>query len=305
MYFVRVVLFCADWFNDYLYKNCPYIAAAIAFYTLFSLFPLFLAIISILGFMLGPNGEREQLAADIAAVIPVSTEYISETIQSIVRNRAITGIASIFGLLWAASAVFGAIRKGVNNAWGIRKPRPFLKERFIDFALVLGAGIVVLVILFSGPAIEVIRQIAKGVAPESEFLSGFFVDMITRAITPILAFLAFLVLYRYIPNTRVTYKAVWPTALVASLAFDGTNWGFLWYVRSFPVYNVVYGSVGAVLALLTWVYLTAIILLFGALVSSRYAAHLERQKYDEPLFAMLWAGLSRVRIRVMESPAPA
>ena len=299
------MLFCADWFNEYLHKNCPHIAAAIAFYTLFSLFPLFLAIISVLGFVLGPNGEREQLAADIAEVIPVSTEYISDTIQTIVSNRAITGIASVLGLLWAASAVFAAIRKGINNAWGIMKPRPFLKERFIDFVLVLGAGVVVLVVLFFGPAIEVVRQIAEEVAPESDVVSDFLVDLITRLLTPILAFLAFLMIYRYIPNTTVSYKVVWPTALLASLAFDVTNWGFLWYVRSFPVYNVVYGSVGAVLALLTWVYLTAVILLFGALVTSRYAAHLEQHGHDETLFSMLWSGLTRVRIRVMETPAPA
>jgi membrane protein len=88
--------------------------------------------------------------------------------------------------------------------------------------------------------------------------------------------------------------------LIASLAFDGVKWGFLWYVKTFPVYNVVYGSVGAVMALLTWVYVSAIILLFGALATSRYAGYSARVR-DVQGLKLLWTGLSRVRLRVVAS----
>ena len=91
MYFVRFVLFCTDAVNDFLKKNCPYIAGAISFYSLFSLFPLFLAIVSVAGFLLGKDAAETQLARDIADVIPVSAEYIGETMEGVVRNRAITG----------------------------------------------------------------------------------------------------------------------------------------------------------------------------------------------------------------------
>jgi membrane protein len=111
LYFVRFVLFCTDTINEFLGKNCPYVAGAISFYTLFSLFPLTLAIISVLGYVLGPNAEETKLARDIASVLPVSTEYIGDTLQGVARARAITGIASIFGLLWASTAAFGAIRR--------------------------------------------------------------------------------------------------------------------------------------------------------------------------------------------------
>ena len=121
MYFVRFVLFCSDTVNDFLAKNCPFIAGAIAFYALFSLFPLFLAMISVAGFVLGPHAEKAQLARQMSEVIPVSAEYIGGTVEGIVRARAITGVASIIGLLWAATAAFGAMRKGINAAWGISK----------------------------------------------------------------------------------------------------------------------------------------------------------------------------------------
>jgi membrane protein len=91
-------------------------------------------------------------------------------------------------------------------------------------------------------------------------------------------------------------------ALLAALAFDGAMLGFVWYVRTFPVYNAVYGSVGAVMALLTWVYVSAIILLFGAHVTSRYAQYTARVQ-DVRSIRIVWTGLSRVRLRVVAAEA--
>ncbi len=300
MYFVRFVLFCADAVNDFLGKNCPYMAAAIAFYTLFSLFPLVLAIISIWGFLMGPEVEQTEFARRVGEVIPVSTTFIGETVRGVASARAITGVASVLGLLWASSAAFGAMRKGINAAWGIKKPRPFLKERLMDFGLVLGAGMLMVILMFVTPIIGSTREIAIYVAPETDFDLVF--KLVSQVASPILSFLTFLILYRFLPNTKVTLKDVWIGALIASIAFDGAKWGFLWYVSTFPVYNVVYGSVGAVMALLTWVYVSSIILLFGALATSRYTEYAAKADRDLQGFKLIWTGLSRVRLRVVALP---
>lgn len=298
MYFIRFILFCADSVNDFLHKNCPFIAAAISFYTLFSMFPLFLAIISILSFPIGPGASQAQLAKEVARIVPVSTDFLSKTVEDIVRARAITGIASVFGLLWASTAAFGAIRKGINAAWGIKKTRPFLKERLMDFALVLGAGLLMLGFLFITAALSFLREIVEYLYPGTE-VSALW-DFVGSLTSPALSFLTFLVLYRYLPNTRVRTKDVWLGALAASAAFDGAKWGFITYVKAFPVFNVIYGSIGAVMALLTWVYVSAIILLFGALVTSRYAACAAQEKETQGL-KVIWTGLTRVRLRVVAS----
>ncbi|MCH8310779.1 MAG: YihY/virulence factor BrkB family protein [Chloroflexi bacterium] len=300
MYLVRFILFCIDAVNDFLGKNCPYIAGAIAFYTLFSLFPLILAIISVWGFLIGPDVEQSDLAGRIAEAIPVSTEFVGETVQGVASARAITGVASVLGLLWASSAAFGAIRKGINNAWGIRKTRPFLEERLIDFGLVIGAGLLMVALLFVTPILSSFQQVARFLAPDVNI--DFLFSMVSWVVSPILSFGTFLVLYRFLPNTQVKFKDVWLGALVASMAFDGAKWGFVLYIRTFPVYNVVYGSVGAVMALLTWVYVSAIILLFGALATSRYQGLSANVGRDVQGIRLLWTGLTRVRLRVVESP---
>ena len=303
MYFVRFVLFCTDSVNDFLNKNCPHIAGAISFYALFSFFPLVLAIISVAGFVLGSEAEQTRLARDIAEVVPVSGEFVAETVEGVVSARLFTGIASILGLIWAASAAFGAIRKGINAAWGIKKTRPFLRERLMDFTLVLGAGLLMTFVLFLTPIFAFLREITDAIDPEGDVTSDMFWTVAAQFLTSLVSFLSFLLLYRFLPNTKVRLGDVWLGALLASAAFEGAKWGFIWYVKTFPVYNVVYGAVGAIMALLTWVYVSAIILLFGALVTSRYATYPTRVRREQG-FKLIWTGLTRVRLRVVASTEP-
>ena len=300
IYFIRFVLFVADTVGEFLDKNCPYMAGAISFYTLFSLFPLILAMISIAGFVLGPTAERDQLAIEMAAIVPISPEFISETMQGVVRTRAITGLFSVLGLLWASTSAFGAMRKGINAAWGIKKHRPFLKERLIDFSLTVSAGLLMLVIIFIAPTIAFFSEITSYFTQGGAGVTTTLWDIVAQLVMPVITFGAFIVLYRFLPNTKVTLSDVWMGALLGAVAFEAAKWGFLIYVKTFPVYNAVYGPVGAIMALLTWVYLSAIILLFCALLTSRHAKYLAKSRAlndEQRGLKLLWAGLSRVRLR--------
>jgi membrane protein len=304
VFLIRFFLFCADAVNDFLGRNCPYIAGAISFYTLFAIFPLFLAIITILSYILGSDTGDGQigLAKSIATVLPVSGDYVSQTIEGVVRARAISGVFGVLGLLWASMAVFGAIRKGINAAWGIRRTRPFFRERLIDFALVIGAGVLLLAVLFSGPALKILREVTLLLAPESQLFNNFIWDLVAALISPVLTFVTFLILYRFLPYTDVRLRDVWPGAVLASLAFSGSNLALVWYVKTYPLhYNVVYGGIGAILALLTWVYLSAIIVLFGALITSRYAGYASSIQRNDQRLKLLATEVWRVRLRVVGS----
>ena len=304
MHFVRFVMLCIDMVNDFLTKNCPYVAGAIAFYSLFSMFPLVLAIVAVWGFFLGGEGDRATLAAQVARVIPVSTEFISENMKSVALGRPITSVAAFAGLLWASCAVFGAIRKGINNAWGLQKPKPFLRERLIDFGLVAGAGALMPSLLYIAPMVGRLQQLAEFVFPAVEF--EFLARMVSEVASPLIGFAVFLILYRYMPNTKVKFGDVWLGALGASLAFNAAKWGFLFYLDTFPVYNVLYGGVGVIIALLTWVYVSALILLFGALATSRLKRFREESGIEAHTLKLMWMGLSRVRVKAVDiSEAPA
>ena len=295
-------MFCWDAISEYLRRNCSHSAGAIAFYTLFSMFPLFLFLTIALTYVFGPGTaeEEDKLVDAIAGIIPVSHSFIGDTIHSVTGARDEIAIASFVGIVWASTAMFGAIRKGVNYAWGIREARPFLKERLIDFGLVFAAGVLLMLFLFSAAVFEIIRDITGRVAPEADLFSGLVWSLVPKLITPVLIFLAFLAMYRYLPNAKVRTRDVWPWALAGALAFNAVSLAFVWYVSSFAYYNVLYGSIGAVLALLTWVYLSATIVLFGALVCSSYCAYVANVGSDRS-WRVLWSGFSRVRLRVVET----
>ncbi len=309
MYFARFVLFCADAINDFMYKNCPYVAGAIAFYALFSLFPLFLAILSVLGFLLGPEAEQTELVEEIAKVVPVSSELISSTLRGVVSARTITGVAAVIGLLWASTAAFGAIRKGINNAWGIRRTRPFLRERVMDVGLVVGAALTVVVLLYITPVFGVLRELGDAVANESVLQNDLVWTFATNLVAPVVSFLVFMLLYYFMPNTKVRMQDVWPIALGIAAAFWVVNLVFVWYVQTYPVHNALYGPVGAILALLTWVYISAITLLFGALLCKRYAGYVASHGGAEGLgvqgLRLVLGSVTRVRVRVVRDPSAA
>ena len=298
MILLRIILFLIDAIKQFLHKNCQYMAAAISFYALFSMFPLGLAVISILGFIIGTESSNETLAKEIADVLPISSDLIGSTMEGIISARAITGIASFVGLVWTSSAAFSAVRKGINTAWGVTTPRAFLWERIIDIGLVFAAGLLVLIILFTAPLIEIIRQIFEYTLPQNEIPADMIWATIADLVSPLLAFISILILYRWLPNTKVKIIHVVPGALLASICFILAQLGFIWYVGKFPVYNILYGAVGAIMALLAWVYISALIILFGAQITSMFHEYSTSSSKNSSILSF-WTGFTRVRVKIV------
>ena len=285
--FWRFVLICADLTNDFLGKNGPHLAAGVTYYFLFSLLPLTLAMTSVIGFLArGTNLEETAIATVITSFLPVAKEDVALNLEVLARTKLVTGLVGILGLMWVSTTVFGGIRKGINAVWGISKPRAYFHERFIDISFTMGAGLLLLAPL----AVTVIIAILSGLDTATATADPTFMQNNLRQIvtffSPLASIAVFMVLYRYLPNTKVTFRDVWPGAVMAAFAFEAAKWSFLWYTSTFPVVdsaNVVYGPLGALIALLTWVFVSANILFFGALVTSRYSVYLSRKAEEKSL----------------------
>jgi len=297
MFFIRFIIFVGDALSDFLSKNGPYISGAISFYFLFSFFPLVLGLTSITGYLSGGEEQQVKLADTITSIIPVSQGFVSELVGDIVRSRAITGITGLIALFWASTAAFGAIRKGINSAWGINKTRPFIEERIIDFSLVLGVGLMLMLILVIPAILAFGKEIMETNSAITEIELALFWKFIERLVIPILTFITFLSLYKFLPNTDVKFSDVWAGALFATIAFEIAKLAVVWYVGIAPIYNTVYGTVGAIMALMAWVYISALILLFGALITSRISTHPSRLK-GHHIIKIIWDTLTCVRLRV-------
>ncbi|MCL0035891.1 YihY/virulence factor BrkB family protein [Dehalococcoidia bacterium] len=257
--------------KEFLADNCLHLAASISYYLFFCIFPLSLAFISVLGFISGSPESEARVIEAIGNSLPVSSELITSSIQGVIRSRGTTGAIATIGLLWGGSAVFNVIRKSLNIAWGIKKPRPFFVERAMELAMTLGVGLLLLTSIGITAALSVVRRFNAAVLG-IEFLNGaVFWQASLMLLSISLAFVTFLLLYKFVPYTRVQWRDVWGGALLAAVGFEAAKQVFVWYATNFAHHNLIYGPVGTIIALLIWTYISAVIVLFCAKLTSVYS----------------------------------
>lgn len=260
-----------DAVKEFLTDNCLHLSASISYYMFFCIFPLSLAFISVLGFISGSPESETKVIGAIGDFLPVSSEFITSTIQDVVRTRGSLGAIATIGLLWGGSAVFNVLRKSVNIAWGIKKPRPFFVERAMELAMTLGVGLLLLTSIAITTALSVVRQFNAAVLG-IEFLNGaVFWQASLMLLSLTLAFVTFLLLYKFVPYTRVRWRDVWPGALLAAVGFEAAKQIFVWYVTYHAHHHLIFGPVGTIIALLIWAYISAVIVLFCAKLTSVYS----------------------------------
>ena len=176
------------------------------------------------------------------------------------------GLLGLAGLLWTASGMMGAIRAGLTAVTGAEEERPFLRGKLVDLAMVLLAGAVLLV----STLVTVVTRVAGGQALEAVGLLGWAGTLIGFATSVTLSFAVLTALLRLVPAEPIPWPGVWRGALGGAVGLWVLSTGFGIYVRNFGRYNAVYGSLGAVVALLVFVFLTAILLLVTAAAASRW-----------------------------------
>ena len=186
------------------------------------------------------------------------------------RLRGAIGVFSVIGLLWSASAVFGAIARAVNRAWDVHKDWPIYVGK--PRQLLMAAAVAVLFAISVGAA-ALLRM--AGLASETEVAgSGLASETLGRlflqAVSFVMTLAIFLVVYKFLPNTKTYWRFIWPGAILGALLFEVSKNLFLIYVNGFSNFENVYGSLAPVIALLLWVYVSSFILILGAELSSEY-----------------------------------
>jgi membrane protein len=311
---VLTVKFVTSNFNEFLAKNGPYMSAAIAYYAFFSLFPLSLALIAVFSLVLGMEGVEQQLIEGLKEQIPVLAEadddFLKTFFDSIAAGRTAGGVVAIIGLFWVSQQVFSAIRKSINVIWGINKTRPFLTERLMDLALMFGAATLLFASIFITGFITFIQQEFLAIwLPDAPISDAALWQKAAVFVPLILNFAVFLTLYWWLPNTKLRFKEVWPTALAGAAAFEISKAIFVFYLRNMSgVATNIYGGVSAIIVLMIFVYVSTIILLVGAMLTSRYAFYLsetEQKKRNRSLSRSLERIRGTASLPGMPNPVPA
>lgn len=237
------------------------LAAAMAYYTIFSIFPLLLGIISILGFIL-PSGNAQQMVFDeLTGFLPGSADLIQQNIENVIRLRGTIGVFSLLSFLWGGSGLFSNLRRAANLAWDIAKTRNFFSGKMRD-AIVM--SITAILFLMSMAASTLFSLLDS----QNNIGQYWLVTIGSRFIAFSLILGIFLMLYKYLPNIRTYWRFTWPGALLGALLFELLRFGFMIYLTNFASYQLVYGSLASVIILLFWIYLSAIIFILGIELNS-------------------------------------
>ncbi|MQG88791.1 MAG: YihY/virulence factor BrkB family protein [SAR202 cluster bacterium] len=310
---LSVIKFIASNFNEFLAKNGPYMSAAIAYYAFFSLFPLTLALIAVFSFALGITDFEQKLITGLREQIPVLAEldddFLADFFDGISAGRTAGSVVAVIGLFWVSQQVFSAIRKSINVIWGIDKTRPFITERLMDIALMFGAATLLFASVVITGILSFIQDLSAIWLPDAPISDPLLWQRVAVFVPLFLSFVVFLTLYWWLPNTKLKFKEVWPTALVGAAAFEISKAVFVFYLRNMSgVATSVYGGVSAIIVLMIFVYVSAIILLVGAMLTSRYAFYIsenEQKKRNQYLARSLERIRGTSELPGMPNPLPA
>jgi membrane protein len=246
-------------------------AAAIAYYTLFSIFPLTLLLISLGSLVLDSEQAQEAALSVVGVYLPTAVEFVQYNIQRVLQLRRTIGVIGVVAFIWSASGIFGGLSRAINRAWDVERPRPAWAERALAMGLVLLAAMLFLLSLLSTAAFEVVGRLSTIILSQSPVQPDLLTSLSSRVLPYIFTALVFSFLYHVLPYARVTWGEVLPGALLAGLAWEVAKVGFTLYLARFATYNLVYGPVATVIVVLLWSYISGVIILLGAEFTVQYA----------------------------------
>lgn len=246
-------------------------AAQVAFYFLLALFPLLLLLVSIFGLALDTAGDlKNELFTYLSQAMPGSAyDLVSKTIEEVTKNSS--GGKLTFGILatlWAASAGIDSIRIVLNGVYNVAETRPWWKTKLLSLTMTLGLGVLVtfaLGAIFYGSKFILLILSSLNLPIQSPVVLGIL-QFVTVAVVLVSIFA---LLYNYLPKHK-KYKWVWisPGAIVGIVLWLLLSLGFRLYLNYFNTYDKTYGSLGAVIILMLWLYLTAFVILIGGSINA-------------------------------------
>jgi membrane protein len=253
-------------------------AAALTYYAVLALFPAFIALVAVLG-VFGRQPETTDALLDIVRQVgsPEAADLLRNQIQGVVQDRggagALLGLGLI-GAVWSASGYIGAFARANNSIWEVGEGRPFWKlkpvQLLITVVAVILVALVALMLVVSGP---LAKAIGDAIGLGDQAVTAWEIAKWPVMLVVVIGLVA--LLYNATPNVkRRRFRWISPGAAVAVVGWVIASIGFAFYIANFGSYNKTYGTLGTVIVLLVWLWITNLTLLIGA----QFDAELERQR---------------------------
>ena len=252
------------------HDDATHMAAGVAYYSILSLFPLTIGILAIFSPLLPADTVENAFLDFLRTYLPGSDDAFRENLEATGGLRSAIGIVSVLGMFWSASAIFGAISRAVNRAWDVHEDRPFYIDKVRHIAMAFSVGLLFLLSVTTTTLLQFVDTLAGDVGGMVQLLERDAVNTVARVLPFLFSLAIFFMIYKYVPNTVTQWRYIWPGALLAALAFEVSKGFFLLYLDHFADFERVYGSLGSVVILLLWTYVSSLTLIIGAEFTSEY-----------------------------------
>jgi membrane protein len=269
-------------FQEWLQDKAPQLGAALAYYTVFSLAPLVLVLLAVLGviFRDDPAGAWNKITQQMSYFLDPSAVQVVQNIAHKASQPGKSTLATVIGValaLFGASGVFGQLQDALNTIWGVKaKPGTgiwgFLRSRFLSFAMVAGICFLLLVSLAIEALLKGFSHYVQSVLP-----GGIVVALAVYVIFDFaVVVLLFAMIFKFLPDVEIQWRDVWIGAVITAVLFGMGKWLLGLYLGSGAA-GSAYGAAGSLITLLLWVYYSSQILLFGGEFTQVYAARAGRE----------------------------
>jgi membrane protein len=233
-------------------------SAALSYYAIFSLFPLMLLLIIVVGTTLGPAAARNQIDGVLKLFLPTSAaSFLQDSIAETLKQRGSFGLVAGVTLLWSSLGFFSNLSSALSRTFRDEKGYNTWSSRLVGLGIMIAFGILVVASLATTVVFNLIDLLVF-YQTTSWITTGALIVPLSLSV----AIFAFL--YRFIPRRRVRWDAIWVAAFLGGGAWEIAKRVFAWYLDNLASYSLVYGSVATMIVLMLWVYLTGIIILLGA-----------------------------------------
>jgi membrane protein len=269
-------------FQEWLQDKAPQLGAALAYYTVFSLAPLVLVLLAIVGviFRDDPAGTWDKITEQMGYFLDPSAVQVVQSIAQKASQSGKSTLATLIGValaVFGASAVFGQLQDALNTIWGV-KAKPgrgvwgFLRSRFLSFGMVAGICFLLLVSLAIEALLKAFSHYVQSVLPGGIVIALTIYVVFDFAVVVLL----FAMIFKFLPDVEIQWRDVWIGAVITAILFGIGKWLLSFYLGSGAA-GSAYGAASSLITLLLWVYYSSQILLFGAEFTQVYASRAGRR----------------------------
>lgn len=246
-------------------------AAALAYYAVFSIFPLSLLLAVAIGGILGPTVAEEQIARGLSLFLPDQTITLFQSnVSSALEQGRSFGLIAVAGLVWSGLGLFTNVSNSLDIIFHVPSSRSLWRQRLVALTMAMFLIVFIATSFITSGVLRLVAALSLERPSQWLVIGSYFLPFA-------IDMLMFASLFRYVPARYVKWDAVWPAAIFGAIGWEVLKQGFNWYLENLANFQIVYGSIATVIVLMFWAYLLASIFL----LSAEFCAQLNEWMFDQ------------------------